>query len=292
MRIGFVGLGNMGQGMADNLLSKKTDLTVFTRTKSKIDSMIKKGAKGANSLRELVNNVDVIMTCLPDVATSLDVILGNEGIISYVRNNQIIIDHSTVSVSTSQKCNDELSKKNASFLDAPISGGPTGASSGTLTIMVGGDKNVYEIANPYLSKMGTNVRYMGNSGAGTGMKLVNQLLVGVNTVAAAEAFAFANKVGVDVNIASELLSVSWGGSTMVERSAPITKDRNFPNSPAPVRNVDKDLKIIIEFAKENKLSLDLTKISLNMFSELMNDNKSEYDIAGVIEIIEKNSKNL
>ena len=189
MRIGFVGLGNMGQGMADNLLSKKTDLTVFTRTKSKIDSMIKKGAKGANSLRELVNNVDVIMTCLPDVATSLDVILGNEGIISYARNNQIIIDHSTVSVSTSQKCNDELSKKNASFLDAPISGGPTGASSGTLTIMVGGDKNVYEIANPYLSKMGTNVRYMGNSGAGTGMKLVNQLLVGVNTVAAAEAFA-------------------------------------------------------------------------------------------------------
>ena len=292
MRIGFVGLGNMGQGMADNLLSKNADLTVFTRTKSKIDSMIKKGAKGAVSLSDLVKNVDIIMTCLPDVATSLDVILGDDGIVNYVRNNQIIIDHSTVSVSTSQKCNNELKKKSASFLDAPISGGPNGASTGTLTIMVGGDKNVYETVNPYLLKMGTNVRYMGNAGAGTGMKLVNQLLVGVNTVAAAEAFAFANKVGVDVNIASELLSVSWGGSTMVERSAPITKQRNFPNSPAPVRNVDKDLKIIIEFAKENKLLLDLTKISLNMFSELMNDNKSEYDIAGVIEIIEKNSKNL
>ena len=292
MRIGFVGLGNMGQGMADNLLSKNADLTVFTRTKSKIDSMIKKGAKGAVSLSDLVKNVDVIMTCLPDVATSLDVILGDDGIVNYVRNNQIIIDHSTVSVSTSQKCNNELKKKSARFLDAPISGGPNGASTGTLTIMVGGDKNVYETVNPYLLKMGTNVRYMGNAGAGTGMKLVNQLLVGVNTVAAAEAFAFANKVGVDVNIASELLSVSWGGSTMVERSAPITKQRNFPNSPAPVRNVDKDLKIIIEFAKENKLLLDLTKISLNMFSELMNDNKSEYDIAGVIEIIEKNSKNL
>ncbi|MFL2664648.1 MAG: NAD(P)-dependent oxidoreductase [Dehalococcoidia bacterium] len=292
MRIGFVGLGNMGQGMADNLLLKNADLTVYTRTESKIETMINKGAKGTNSLSDLVENVDVVMTCLPDVETSLNVILGKDGIIKNAKKNQVIIDHSTVEVSTSQLCSKELKKINVNFLDAPISGGPMGASSGTLTIMVGGEKNIFDDVQPYLLKMGTNVRFMGNSGAGTGMKLINQLLVGVNTVASAEAFAFANKVGVDIEVASELLDVSWGGSKMVERSAPITKGRNFPNSSAPVRNLNKDLGIINEFANLNNLSLDLTKKSLDMFSELMNDNKSEYDIAGVIEIIEKNSNNL
>ncbi|MBA31938.1 MAG: hypothetical protein CL748_05400 [Chloroflexi bacterium] len=292
MRIGFVGLGNMGQGMADNLLYKNSDITVYTRTESKVQNMINKGAKGTNSLSDLVKNVDVVMTCLPDVETSLNVILGEEGIIKFAKKNQVIIDHSTVAVSTSILCRNELKKINVKFLDAPISGGPMGASSGTLTIMVGGEKKIFDHVKPHLLKMGTNVKYMGNSGSGTGMKLINQLLVGVNTVASAEAFAFANKVGVDLEIASELLGVSWGGSKMVERSAPITKGRNFPNSAAPVRNLNKDLGIINDFARLNNLSLNLTKNSLDMFSELMNDNKSEYDIAGVIEIIEKNSNNL
>jgi 3-hydroxyisobutyrate dehydrogenase-like beta-hydroxyacid dehydrogenase len=286
MKVGFIGLGNMGQGMSDNLLSKGTDLTVFTRTKSKIDAMVSKGAKGAKSIEDIANNCDLILTCLPDVQTSKDIFLGDNGLVNYVNSNHIVVDHSTVDISTSKECFTSFKNSNASFLDAPISGGPLGASGGTLAIMVGGDNDTYEKALPYFERMGANIKYMGPSGAGTAMKLINQLLVGVNTLAAAEAFALANSAGVNIDAAAELLSVSWGGSTMVERSAPITSKRDFPDSAAPVRNLDKDLGIIRNLSEDEGLSLLLALTAEKMFKKLMDDGKPDHDIAGVIEIIE------
>ena len=290
MKIGFIGFGNMGQGMSDNLLSKGADLTVYTRTQSKIDAMVAKGAKGADSLEDIANNSDIILTCLPDVSTSMEIFVGDKGLIKYVNSNHLLVDHSTVDINTSKHCYESFKKIGASFLDAPISGGPLGASGGTLAIMVGGDKNPFETVLPYFEKMGANIKHMGPSGAGTAMKLINQLLVGINTLAAAEAFALANSAGVNIDSAADLLSVSWGGSTMVERSAPITSRRDFPDSAAPVRNLHKDLGIIKDFAEKEKLSLLLGLTSAKMFEKLMDDGKPNYDIAGVIEIIEEMSK--
>ena len=104
MKVGFIGLGNMGQGMADNLLSKDTDLTVFTRTRSKIDVMVSKGSKGAKSIEDIANNCDLILTCLPDVQTSKDIFLGDKGLVNYVNSNHIVVDHSTVDINTSKEC--------------------------------------------------------------------------------------------------------------------------------------------------------------------------------------------
>ncbi len=257
MSVGFVGLGNMGQGMVDNLLSKDADLTVFTRTQSKIEAMIDRGAKGATSVVDLASKVDVVLVCLPDVKTSRDLLLGSDGVIANAQPGQVIVDHSTVDIATSRACAEAAETKGAHFLDAPISGGPGGASAGTLAIMVGGVESAFETASEYFEKMGANVKHMGPSGAGTAMKLINQLLVAVNTVAAAEAFALANSAGVDIQIAADLLAVSWGGSTMVDRSAPITVSRDFADSAAPVRNLDKDMGIIKQFATDEGLSLEL-----------------------------------
>ena len=287
MRIGFVGLGNMGQGMADNLLLKNADLTVYTRTESKIETMINKGAKGTNSLSDLVENVDVVMTCLPDVETSLNVILGKDGIIKNAKKNQVIIDHSTVEVSTSQLCSKELKKINVNFLDAPISGGPMGASSGTLTIMVGGEKNIFDDVQPYLLKMGTNVRFMGNSGAGTGMKLINQLLTAVHTTASAEALSLANAAKVDIDSAMEILMVSFGFSRMLERSAPIIRDRKFEGSSVPARNIHKDISIIEKMGQDLSVKLPLTEVSKKLYDLLKNEGKEMDDMAGIIQIIEE-----
>jgi 3-hydroxyisobutyrate dehydrogenase len=121
------------------------------------------------------------------------------------------------------------------------------------------------------------------------MKLINQLLVGVHTAAAAEAFALANAAGVDIQAAADLLKVSWGGSMMVERSAPITAARKFADSAAPVRNLEKDLGIIKAFADSEGLALALTLESYDMFSTLMTEGKPNYDIAGVLEVVEKRS---
>ncbi len=289
MSVGFVGLGNMGQGMADNLLAKGSDLSVYTRTKAKVDAMAAKGATGAASLKELVEGSKLVLACLPDVQTSRDLFLGEDGIIAHATAGQIIVDHSTVDMQTSRDCYEAANAKGVYFLDAPISGGPGGASGGTLAIMVGGDEHAYQSALGEFEKMGANVRHMGPAGAGTAMKLINQLLVGINTAAAAEAYALANAASVDIMTAAELLKVSWGGSVMQDRSAPITANRDFPNSGAPVRNLNKDMSIIVEYAKSEGLALQMAEHAYAMYAELMGQDKTDYDIAGVLEIVEQRS---
>ena len=216
----------------------------------------------------------------------VDDVMKNSEFIDNIKPGTTVIDMSSVKPSTATKHGNNLKIKNINYLDAPVSGGTNGAEEASLAIMVGGDNDTYEKALPYFERMGANIKYMGPSGAGTAMKLINQLLVGVNTLAAAEAFALANSAGVNIDAAAELLSVSWGGSTMVERSAPITSKRDFPDSAAPVRNLDKDLGIIRNLSEDEGLSLLLALTAEKMFKKLMDDGKPDHDIAGVIEIIE------
>jgi 3-hydroxyisobutyrate dehydrogenase-like beta-hydroxyacid dehydrogenase len=290
MSVGFAGLGNMGQGMVDNLLQNDVDLTVFNRTRSKVEAMIDRGARGAASIAELTRTTDVVCICLADVQSSREALLGENGAFANAKPGQVFVDHGTVDIATSRECAAAAAAKGAHFLDAPISGGPAGANAGTLTIMVGGTQEAFDIAHDYLAMMGANVKLMGPTGAGTAMKLINQLLVGVHTVAAAEAFTLANSAGVDVQVAADLLSVSWGGSTMVERSAPITASRAFADSGAPLRLIHKDLTIIKQLANDESLSLELTLNAQRMYDSMMESGKNENDIAAVIELIEERSK--
>ena len=206
-----------------------------------------------------------------------------------VGRGQLIVDHATVDLVTSRNCAEAAAEKGAFFLDAPISGGPLGASDGTLAIMVGGDEDAFLKAKPELDKMGANVRYMGPSGAGTAMKLINQLLVAVNTAGAAEAFQLANSAQVDINAAAELLAVSWGGSTMMSRSAPITADRSFADSAAPIRNLVKDIGIITALGNEIGLELPLSEAAEALIKET-HDIDPDYDIAGMLEALERRAE--
>ena len=286
MRVGFIGLGNMGLGMAGNLLVKGTDLTVHNRSQDKVDELAARGATRAASVADLTAATDLVLICMATVDLSHQYLLGPEGVIENAREGQIIVDHATVDLVTSRRCAEAAAEKGALFLDAPISGGPGGAADGTLAIMVGGEEAAFRKASPELDKMGANVRYMGPSGAGTAMKLINQLLVAVNTAGAAEAFQLANSAHVDINAAAELLEVSWGGSTMVSRSAPITADRSFANSAAPIRNLVKDIGIITSLGKEIGLALPLSEAAEALINET-NSIDPDYDIAGMLEALER-----
>lgn len=286
-RIGFIGLGNMGQGMANNLLNKGANLTVFTRNKEKISAMEKLGANGAYTLKDLSNKSDIILTCLPDTKTSLEIITGKDGILSTTKEKKIIVDHSTVDMSTSKKCFQYIKEKGSDFLDAPISGGPVGAAEGTLSIMVGGSKEAYDLTIDSFKMMGTTVKYMGENGSGTSMKLINQLLTAVHTTAAAEALALTNAADVDIDSAMEILEVSFGFSRMLERCAPIIRDRNFEGSSVPARNIHKDINIIDQLGKDLSVNLPLIKTSKKLYDELKKDGKEMDDMAGIIQIIEK-----
>jgi len=290
MKIGFVGLGNMGTGMANNILKKiknKSDLFVYTRTLDKIKKFTERGASGSNSIEEITNSVDVLLTCLPNVETSKELFMGKNGIFEYADSNQVLVDHSTVDVKTSKECFDSASSKGLNFLDAPISGGPGGAADGTLTIMVGGIESSFNSAKEAFEMMGSKISLMGPSGAGTAMKLVNQLLVSTNTVAAAEAFVLAEQSGVNLSAAIDILSTSWGRSTMIERNGPITVNKEFENSPAPLRNLVKDLGIIKDLTSQLGLKLPVTMASSDVVDETMGLGLEEPDIAATALSIKK-----
>jgi len=290
MKIGFVGLGNMGTGMANNILSNikiKSDLYVYTRTISKIDNFISRGATGCSSIKDITTSVDILLTCLPNVETSKQLFMSSDGIFEHANSSQVLVDHSTVDVKTSKDCFNLASKKGLHFLDAPISGGPGGAADGTLTIMVGGEKSSFEFAKEAFNMMGSKISLMGPSGAGTAMKLVNQLLVSTNTVAAAEAFVLAEQSGVNLSAAIDILSTSWGRSTMIERNGPITVNKEFENSPAPLRNLVKDLGIIKELTTQLRLKLPVTMASSDVVDETMKLGLEEPDIAATALSIRK-----
>ena len=287
MKIGFIGLGNMGQGMADNLLNKGADLMVFTRSLEKISAMKKKGAKGASSIEEISKETELIFICLPNVETSIQIV---KGIKNYSNDVKSVSDHSTVSLKTSIESHRLLNKNGISFLDAPISGGPVGAKDGTLSIMVGGELDDYTMALPYYKMMGSTVKHIGKTGTGTAMKLINQLLTAVHTTAAAEAISLANAVGITINDAMEILSVSFGNSKMLERSAPIIRDKTYTESLAPARNLNKDIHIITELANDLNLNLPLIKSTKVLFDEYKKMGKDMEDIAGIIQLFEMNKE--
>lgn len=290
MRVGFIGLGNMGIGMANNLLKAGADLTVWNRSQPKVDDLVSRGAKRAASPAELTRAVDLVLACLADIRSSRDLFLGDGGVVAAARKGQILVDHGTVDIQTSRDFHAAAQRKGASFLDAPISGGPIGARDATMSIMVGGDRAAFDRARPTFDQMGKTVRYMGPAGAGTAMKLINQLLVSVNVCAAAEAYSLANKAGIDINEAASLLSASFGQSRMVERSAPITAKRDFGKSAAPVRNLVKDIGIIVDLAKQLNLALPLSSTAKQVIEETRDLGYGEGDIAAVIVALEKRAE--
>lgn len=206
-KVGFIGLGRMGLPMAYRLLLAGFDLTVHNRSQGKVQEIATAGAKAATSVTDVVQESEIVLACLPDVATSEEIFLGDDGIAANARPGQVLVDHSTVGLATSKACAAAAEAKGAFFLDAPISGGTERAADGTLTIMAGGPVDAYQKALPSFDAMGATVRHIGPTGTGTVVKLANQLLVGIHLVAAAEAMIVGAKAGADPALVFEVVRV-------------------------------------------------------------------------------------
>ena len=268
----------MGLPMARNLLGASVDLAVHNRTRSKSDELVGRGALWMESPLALVRACDVVLVCLSSIEASREMFLGAEGLVAHARPGSVLIDHATVDMATSRDVYAAATARGVSFLDAPISGGPGGASDGTLSIMVGGDEEAFSRAKPALEPMGSTIVWMGPSGAGTATKLANQLLVGIHTVASCEAFGLARRAGVDLEKLLGVLQNSWGASRMLDRNAPSLIAESYGPSPVPVRNLHKDLDIIATFARNHGLELSLASEALAAFDELMREGRGEWDI--------------
>jgi 3-hydroxyisobutyrate dehydrogenase-like beta-hydroxyacid dehydrogenase len=283
MQAGFVGLGKMGQPMVKRLLAAGFEVHVYNRTQQKAEALAAEGARVAESARQVAERADVVMTALP-TPESVEAVYGEMA--EAARAGQIFVDHSTVSPGLNRWCAEQLSKKQADFLDAPVSGGPAGAQGGTLTVMVGGQQGVFDRALPVLQAFGKNIQLCGPIGAGQVVKLINQLLVGVHTSAIAEAAVFGARLGADPQVVLDLIGTSFGGSTMMNRNMPRFMSRDF--APAtPVNLILKDLGLIHDEARNAQVPLLLGALAEQRFLEARARGMGDEDMAALVKLWEE-----
>jgi 2-hydroxy-3-oxopropionate reductase len=283
--VGFIGLGIMGKPMARNLLKAGHQLVVHSRSRLPVDEIVKEGAKAATSSREVASQSDVLITMLPNSPDVELVALGKNGIVEGAKPGQIYVDMSTISPIVSQKVGQALGAKGVKMLDAPVSGGEKGAIEGTLSIMVGGDKDVFERVLPIFQAMGRTITLLGPLGSGGFTKLANQIIVAVNLTALGEALTLAKKAGLDRELTLKALGGGLAGSKCLEQKTP----NYVSNTYKPGFKVDlhyKDLGLIMESARALGVPLPATAVVQELFSALRGKGGGGLDHSGIITLLE------
>jgi 3-hydroxyisobutyrate dehydrogenase len=291
MQIGFIGIGVMGRPMTLNLLKAGHHVTIFARhpDKPEVQEVINAGAKLAPSSRAVAMASEMVITMVPNSMQVEEVVVGPNGILEGARKGLIIIDMSTIAPAMSRKLAQLASTRGVHFLDAPVSGGSQGAINGTLTIMVGGEREIFEQARPVLEAMGKkeNIFHVGPTGAGEIVKIVNNILVGAIAAATAESFVLGVKAGADVDMMAKVISVSAGASWQLSNQFPL---RAFNGSFQPGFMTDllhKDLGLALDLAAENSTPMPMTGLTRQMYEMARASGYGRDDYTSVLKVLEQ-----
>ena len=266
-RIGFIGLGTMGGGMARNLLAKGHALTVWNRSPERLAPLLADGATPARSPADLASRSDLVMVCVSDTPDVEQVALGPHGVLAGIAPGSLVIDHSSISPAATRRLAEATTAEGAHWLDAPVSGGSEGAARGTLSIMVGGDPAQLERARPYLAAYGTTITHVGPSGAGQLAKIVNQILVVVTQQGVGEALLLAQAGGLDLGATIDAVKGGAAGSWMLANRGPQMARRDW----RPGFTIDlqqKDLRLALEAADELGVPLPATALVFQLYRGL------------------------
>lgn len=288
-KIGFIGLGIMGKPMAKNLLKAGYSIVAYDLNKDAVEDVVKAGALGASSSKEAAGKAEVIITMLPDSPDVKEVILGKDGVLEGIKPGSIVIDMSSINPLVSQEIEKELRKKGVEMLDAPVSGGETGAIQGTLAIMVGGKEKVFNESVEIFKAVGKNIVHVGTIGAGGFVKLVNQIIVAVNIAAVGEAFTLGTKAGLDPQVIYQAIRGGLAGSSVLETKAPMMFARNFKPG-FKIRLHHKDLQNALSTAKDLGVPLPLSSFVQQIILSLMTEGRGEEDHSALATFFEKMAK--
>lgn len=286
MKIGFVGLGIMGKPMAKNLLKAGYSLVVNDINKEAVKELAGCGAGEAASPKEVAEKTDIVITMLPNSPHVKQVVLGGNGILEGAREGMILIDMSSIAPQASKEVAAALESKKVHMLDAPVSGGEPKAVDGTLSVMVGGKKEIFDQCYELLTKMGKTVVLCGEIGAGNTTKLANQIIVAGNIAAMSEALVLGTKAGVNPEVIYNAIRGGLAGSTVLDAKAPMILDGNFK----PGFKVDlhiKDLANAIETAREVGAPLFLTNQVMEILQTLKTDGMGQDDHDSIVRFYEK-----
>lgn len=226
MKIGFIGLGIMGRPIAEHMIRSGLDVMVSDLNEAVVSEVTAEGAV-SGTYEDLAKACDIVEMILPNAAIVKDVIFGENGLAKYMPEGKIIVDHSSVTANDSRECYSKLKDLGIQFLDAPVSGGETGAQAGTLAIMVGGDEDAFNTCKPIFETYGSSAALIGDSGSGSICKLANQIIVNNNIAIVAEALTFAAKAGVDPERVYKAIETGAARSYALSDKAPMMVERNF-----------------------------------------------------------------
>ncbi|ASP25979.1 MULTISPECIES: NAD(P)-dependent oxidoreductase [Bacillus amyloliquefaciens group] len=246
--VGFIGLGVMGNSMASHILEAGYPVLVYTRTKQKAEEILNKGAVWQETVKDLSEKADIIITMVGYPSDVEDIYLGENGILRHAKEGAFVIDMTTSKPSLAKKIAEQAKEKSIHALDAPVSGGDIGARNGTLAIMVGGEKEAFEVCLPLLSVMGENIQYQGPAGSGQHTKMCNQIAIAAGMVGVAEAMAYAEKSGLNPEQVLKSITTGAAGSWSLSNLAPRMLKGDF----APgfyVKHFIKDMGIALEEAE-------------------------------------------
>lgn len=285
MKVAFVGLGIMGKPMAKNLLKAGHELKVFDIVAASVAEAAGAGAGAASSAAEAAAGAEVTITMLPDGPDVEAAVLGPAGVLEGAAPGSIIVDMSSISPLSAQKVGRACQAKGVHFLDAPVSGGEPKAIDGSLAIMVGGEKEVFDKVSPLFQAMGSSHILTGPVGAGNVTKLANQIMVACNIAAMGEALVLATKAGLDPEVVFNAVKGGLAGSTVLNAKAPMAIARNFKPG-FRIRLHQKDLRNALLAAESMKVSLPLTSTVQQMLMSLMNNGRGDLDHSAIVTFIE------
>lgn len=275
-RIGFIGLGIMGNPMAKHLLKAGYQLTVFDLNHDAVDNLVQVGATAATHCREVAEKSDVVITMVPDSPDVEQAVLGRNGVSGGLRSGMLFIDMSTIAPMVSRKIYETLIVSGVESLDAPVSGGQVGAEAGTLSIMVGGSEKAFQRALPVLQAMGKQIVRIGEAGAGQMAKVCNQMIVAVAIQAVAEALTLAKKAGIDIQKVREALLGGFAQSRILDLHGQRIIERNFKPG-FKVKLHRKDLNIALQTGRELHVPLLGTTVVAEQLDALLAQGRGELD---------------
>ncbi|MDF2700249.1 MAG: 6-phosphogluconate dehydrogenase NAD-binding [Haloplasmataceae bacterium] len=287
MKIGFIGLGVMGSPMAEHLLKRFKELYIFSRTKGKAERLIEQGAIFCENIADLAKRCDVIITIVGLPTDVQDVYLGKNGLINNCNTGTILIDMTTSSPSLAMEIYQKAQIREIHTLDAPVSGGDVGAKSAKLSIMVGGDADIFEKCKPIFETLGTIVVYHGQPGSGQHTKLVNQIVIAGNMIGMVEALVYAKNANLDLERVLQSISKGAAASWQVDNNAPKIIKKDY-NPGFFIKHFVKDMQLAQNEARN--LALDLPGLDLveSLYASLLENGYGNLGTQALIKYFEDN----
>ena len=292
MKIAYLGMGSMGVRMAANLSKAGNDVSVWARPEgrswSNVEKLMEQGLRGCRTISDAILGAEIVGMCVTNDEAVMEVC---RQVLETVQPGTIILDHSTISPHTANELQKLFEAQGCFFLDAPISGGESGAEAGTLTLMIGGDKAAFEKCRQYFEAVSSYAVYMGESGSGSVTKLLNNQISGINHVVVCEAVNMAKRYGIDLESLYTVVNHSWGRSFAFERIVlERLKDDTFYPTYAPCEMINKDMKHALELADELGVKAEFAHMASGYFQRSCDEGHNKWDQASVILCMEADSR--